>query len=111
MTENHFAGAGWSSNDFSVVVHGMSDNAYFPTVFIGNSLKEDTERLKEDMINLGRSLKAAHPDVAAVVCECTNFVPFNHALQQILNVPVFDIVTLVHMVCEASIRLEYRGFL
>jgi hypothetical protein len=89
----------------------MPDNAYFPTVFIGNSLKADTERLKADMVDLGRSLMAAHSDVGAVVCECTNFVPFNHTLQEIVKVPVFDIVTLVHMVCDASIRKEFMGFL
>jgi Asp/Glu/hydantoin racemase len=111
MTENHFSGAGWSSNDINVVVHGMPEDAYFPTVFIGNSLKADTERLKADMVGLGKSLKAKHPDVGAVVCECTNFVPFNPSLQAVVGVPVFDIVTLVHSVCDASIRNEYTGFL
>lgn len=111
MTENHFQGAGWSSKEIPVVVHGMPENAYFPTVFIGNSPEADIERLEADMKALGRSLIEAHPDVRAVVCECTNFVPFNRALQEVVKVPVFDIVTLVHSVCEASVRKGFNGFI
>ncbi len=111
MTENHFTGAGWSSKEIPIVVHGMPKEAYFPTVFIGNSALADIDRLETDMAELGNSLIQTHPDVGAVVCECTNFVPFNHMLQQIVNVPVFDIVTLVHSVCEASIRERFTGFL
>lgn len=111
MTENHFRGAGWSSKEISVVVHGMSEDAYFPTVFIGNSREADIDRLTADMAATGESLVRAHPDVGAVVCECTNFVPFNRTLQQIVKVPVFDIVTLVHSVCEASVRQRFDGFM
>lgn len=111
LTENHFQGAGWSSKEIPVVVHGMPDDAYFPTVFIGNSREADIERLAADMTALGKSLIAAHPDVGAVVCECTNFVPFNRALQDVVKVPVFDIVTLVHSVCDASVRQGFDGFI
>lgn len=111
MTENHFQGAGWSQKNIPVVVHGMPEDAYFPTVFIGNSLEADIDRLTADMRAVGESLIAKHPDVGAVVCECTNFVPFNRALQEVVKVPVFDIVTLVHAVCDASVRKEFHGFL
>lgn len=111
MTENHFSGAGWSSKDIPVVIHGMPDDAYFPTVFIGNSLEADIDRLGADIKALGDTLIEKHPEVGAVVCECTNFVPFNRTLQETVKVPVFDIVTLVHSVCEASVRKGFNGFL
>ena len=111
MTENHFQGAGWSSKDIPVVVHGMPEDAYFPTVFIGNSPEADIDRLEADMKKLGQSLIKKHPDIGAVVCECTNFVPFNHALQEIVEMPVFNIVTLVHSVCDATIRQRFTGFM
>ncbi len=111
MTEHHFQGAGWSSKEIPVVVHGMPEDAYFPTVFIGNSPEADIERLDADISALGKSLVAKHPDIGAVVCECTNFVPFNRTLQEVVKVPVFDIVTLVHSVCDASIRKDYKGFI
>jgi len=111
MTENHFQGAGWSSKAIPVVVHGMPKGAYFPTVFIGNSPSADIERLEGDIRQLGRSLVRKHPDTAAVVCECTNFVPFARALQEEVGVPVFDIVTLVHSVCDAAVRQRFHGFL
>ncbi len=111
LTENHFNGAGWTSSQIPVVVHGMPEDAYFPTVFIGNSPEADFDRLEQEMVELGKTLVLKRPDVGAIVCECTNFVPFNKALQDAMGLPVFDIVTLVHYVCNASIRRTFSGFL
>ena len=38
---------------------------------------------------------AAHPDVEAIVLECTNMPPYAHALRAALRVPVFDVYSLV----------------
>jgi len=111
LTENHFQGAGWSSSQIPVVVQGMPEDAYFPTVFIGNSPEADIGRLEQDMVGLGKTLVREHPDVGAIVCECTNFVPFNKAVQEAVGLPIFDIITLVHYVCGASLYRPFSGFL
>jgi len=51
--------------------------------------------LCEDVVAAARRLCQQHPDVGAIVCECTNMPPFSHAIHAALGIPVFDVVTMV----------------
>lgn len=44
----------------------------------------------------------AHPEVGALVLECTNFVPFSQAIRDATRLPVFDLYTLVMQAYEAT---------
>ena len=55
----------------------------------------DVALAEADILEAGRALVAAHPEVGAVVLECTNMPPHAAALQAALGLPVFDIYTLV----------------
>ena len=60
---------------------------------------------KQDMdVGAGRSrtswtpagaLVARHPDIGAIVLECTNMPPYAHALREVLGLPVYDIYSLI----------------
>ena len=50
---------------------------------------------EQDVLDAGRDLLRRHPEVGAVVLECTNMPPYAAALQDALGVPVFDIYSLV----------------
>ena len=62
------------------------------------------------MVRLARTLVERDPAVGAIVFECTNMPPFADAVQRAVNLPVFDIVTLINMVHEAVTRKPYRGY-
>ncbi len=49
------------------------------------------ERLVEaEVVDAGKRLAAAHPDLGAVVVECTNMPPYSRALRSALRLPVYD---------------------
>jgi Asp/Glu/hydantoin racemase len=50
-----------------------------------------------------------HPEVGAIVLECTNMPPYARAVQQATGLPVFDIVTLTHWVYRAFICPVYAA--
>jgi Asp/Glu/hydantoin racemase len=52
-----------------------------------------------------------HPEMGALVIECTDLTSFAHLIQRKANVPVFDVITLTNMVYEAVIRTEYFGIM
>src|SRR6266851_1423681 len=41
------------------------------------------------------SVQTRHPDLGAVVLECTNMAPYSRALREYLGTPVFDIVSFI----------------
>ena len=102
LTERHFAGAGFSASSTPVVVRAFDEDAVFPHVFIGNRLEADADELTREMVALARALVDEHPDVGAIVCECTNFVPFSQAMREATGLPVYDLHTLVTGVMTAT---------
>jgi maleate cis-trans isomerase len=59
------------------------------------------------MVHVARNLVYEHPEVDALVLECTNMPAYARAVQQATHLPVFDIVTLTHWVSQAFVRPAY----
>ena len=53
------------------------------------------EKSRLDLLDAGRSLLDRHPEVSAIVLECTNMVPYAADLRRALGVPVFSIYSFV----------------
>jgi Asp/Glu/hydantoin racemase len=54
----------------------------------------DVAAAQQDILDAGRALVAAHPEVGAIVLECTNMPPYAAALQAELGLPVHDVISL-----------------
>ncbi len=55
----------------------------------------DVALAEQDILDAGRDLMARHPDVGAIVLECTNMPPYAAALRDAVQVPVYDIYSMV----------------
>ena len=71
----------------------------------------DVDKSKADLVKVATKLVSDNPDVGAVVLECTNMMPYAAAIQEEIDLPVFDIYTLVNMVHQALVRKEFRGYM
>ena len=58
---------------------------------------DDLDAAREVMPQGGaaRDLVARHPEVGAIVLECTNMPPYAAAVQQATGLPVYDIYSLI----------------
>jgi hypothetical protein len=107
LTPRHLAAIG--AGDVPVCVTGLESSTEFREVMLeGRRVELDVERLEADVLHQVRELARANPDLGALVIECTDLVPFAHAIQQRLGLPVFDIVTLTNMVHATLTRHAYR---
>jgi hypothetical protein len=50
----------------------------------------DLARVRGEAVGAARALLRRHPDVAALVLECTNLPPYSSAIRQACGVPVYD---------------------
>ena len=55
----------------------------------------DLELAEQDVLAAGRGLLARHPEVAAIVLECTNLPPYAAALQAATGLPVYDSYSMI----------------
>ncbi|MER8492620.1 hypothetical protein NKH53_31100 [Mesorhizobium australicum] len=72
MTENHFACAGWSSTNISVVTAGIEGTESW-VEFAEPVPQIDVAMLIDNVRSAARKLLNANPDIGAFVVECTAF--------------------------------------
>ena len=100
LKAEHFAGAGIAP-DMKVVVAGMETEKEFTRVLLDDLLTLDVDAARAEHLTVARRMLVAHPEVGAIVLECTNMPPYRADIQMATGLPVFDITTLVRMVHEA----------
>lgn len=108
LGEKHFAGAGIAH--VPKVVIGLEDT-FFLDAFNSPDGSYDTDDLRREMVAHAKKLTAQHPEIGALVFECTNMPPFAAAVQEATGLPVFDYTTLANYVYSALIRRPFHGFL
>jgi hypothetical protein len=75
---------------------GTEDGREFFRVLIrGEKQDMDIALAAADILQAGRTLVASHPDIGAIVLECTNMPPYAFALREVLGLPVYDIYSLI----------------
>lgn len=100
LTPADFAGAGITA-EIPLAVAGLETEREFSRVLLGNQLVLDVEIARREHVRVARQLCAEHPEVGAIVLECTNMPPYRADIQAATGLPVFDIVHLVQMVHTA----------
>ncbi len=106
LTDRHLAGAG--IRDIPLIIMGMEDAEEFTGAFIEGKPSLDPEKVRKEMVDAAQRLVHAHPDIGALVLECTNMPPYAQAVQAVMKIPVFDVVTLVRLV-HASLERQTFG--
>ncbi|HKB23758.1 MAG TPA: aspartate/glutamate racemase family protein [Methylomirabilota bacterium] len=93
----HLEGAG-IGRDIPLAVAGMETEKEFTRVLLGDELVLDVDLAREEHVRVARRLVAEHPDIGALVLECTNMPPYAADIQRETGRPVFDVVSLVTLV-------------
>ena len=106
LTPRHLAAAGVP---LDIPVRGTEGGKEFFRVLIGAEKQDlDVALAQADILEAGRALVAAHPEVGAIVLECTNMPPYASALRAATGRPVFDIFSLVSWL-HAGLRPHMFG--
>jgi len=100
LQAEHLAGAGIGP-DIPLAVAGMEGEKEFTRVMLGDELELDVDLAREEHIRVARRLITEHPDIGAIVLECTNMPPYAADIQRETGRAVFDIISLVRMAHEA----------
>lgn len=96
LTPAHLRAAGVGA-DVPLAVVGMETEKEFTRALLDNELELDVDVAREEHIRVARRLVADHPDIGAIVLECTNMPPYTADIQRETGRPVFDVLSLVTM--------------
>ncbi|RLE13533.1 aspartate/glutamate racemase family protein [Candidatus Aerophobetes bacterium] len=109
LTEKHLSAVG--ADGIPMVIMGTEDGEEFTKVMLEDKLIYDIEKAKSDLITVAERLVTQHPEIGAIVLECTNMPPFAKFIQDKTGLPVFDIYTLTNMVYHTIVRKEFTGYM
>jgi hypothetical protein len=92
LTREHLIAA---DADPETPVVGTDGGSEFTRAILGDEIRLDVAAAERDILDAGDALLARHPEIGAVVLECTNMVPYARALRDRLRLPVFSIWSFV----------------
>lgn len=96
--------AGYGLTEERIVLQGMEDSPAFYPAFWGGQDCFDYEAVETDIRNATEKLLQRAPEIGAIICEGASLAPFAPMVNRLAGVPVFDIVTLIHLVASGILR-------
>ena len=115
LTDTHLERVGiqLGSNYF---VNGAQDDYSchaFDTLWDKNVRPEqpwsDYASAEKSMIEIAKDMKAKHPEMGALMLECTGMQPFARAIQREIDMPVYSWGTLLDYAYATSVHRDYYG--
>ena len=68
---------------------------FFRVLIKGESEEMDVALAEQDVVSAGEALVSQHPEVGAIVLECTNMPPYAAALKAAVGLPIYDIYSMI----------------
>ncbi|GGX59756.1 hypothetical protein GCM10007385_31230 [Tateyamaria omphalii] len=90
LTEAHLEAAGLA---VGTPVVGTGVGSHFTTRILDDAAEIDFEQARADNIAAAVKLVSDHPEVGAILLECTNMVPYAADIRRVTGRPVFSIYT------------------
>ncbi|MEO0362743.1 MAG: aspartate/glutamate racemase family protein [Pseudomonadota bacterium] len=90
LTDAHLAAAGAPEG---TPVAGVAPGCEFQRVILNDEERLDVARAEADMVEAATAFQAAHPELGAILFECTNMPPYKRAVAAATGLPVYSIET------------------
>jgi hypothetical protein len=87
--------------EVSVAIAGL-EGTEFSRVILEDRPRLDVEAARREHVRAAEGLCRAHPEVGALVLECTNMPPYRDAIRRATGRPVFDLVRLLTLLRAAA---------
>ncbi len=106
LLPRHLAAAG--VDEARTVICGMETRPHFCGVVIEGTVRPRADEMRRDAISAVSDMLLKHPDVGAVLLECSNLAAFGRDIADAFGLPVFDMNTAAQFLWDALERPCYR---
>lgn len=66
---------------------------------------------REEIVAAAKQMVAANPDIGAILLECSDMPPYAAYIQEAVQLPVFDFITLIKWLHNATTQKPYAGWM
>ena len=95
-----------------VVIAGLEKSSEFYATHMGGPKEDlDVDLLRSEVVEIALCLTASHPQMGALLLECTTLPSFSLDVQEATGLPVFDYICFINMLYQAVVQKRYHGIL
>ena len=69
----------------------------------------DVEAVEHEVVEAALQVQEEHPDVGALLLECSDLPPYSAAVQAATGLPVFDWIGFINYVHQGVVAQAYTG--
>lgn len=109
ITETHLRAVGVSET-MPIKITGMENHPHFYGAFVPETGILDFETAEREVVEVAKELVAEDDKVKAILLECSNLPPYAAAVQEAVNLPVYDFITMINYVFSTLVRRRFDGF-
>jgi len=115
MTDRHLQAVGIQPGTNYIVGGAMDEGGCFEFEHLWIEDKRTDppgafyDKAEREFIASATRFYRAHPNMGAMVLECTGFPPFGRALQREIDIPIFDWGTLLDYAYSVVVHRDYYG--
>jgi Asp/Glu/hydantoin racemase len=99
------------SDQSNLVIGGLEDQRHFYQFAIEETGSLDAEAVEDEVVGVARRMAAEDPRIRAILLECSLLPPYGAAVQEAVDLPVFDYITMINFVFSALVKQRYTGFI
>jgi aspartate/glutamate racemase len=97
--------------DIPVIIAGMENQPEFFSAVLEEKGTLDSDKVQDEVVSVAKNLVKDHPDIGAMVLECSDLPPYAHAVQAAVKRPVFDFFTMIQYIHTSLVRTPFTGFM
>lgn len=94
-----------------VYIKGLEDKKNFHDAAIIDVGVLDSEKVEAEVVAAAKEMVEDDPQVKSIVLECSMLPPYGAAIQEAVNLPVYDFVTMIDYVFSAVVKKRFTGFM
>ncbi|OQY19717.1 MAG: hypothetical protein B6I34_09300 [Anaerolineaceae bacterium 4572_32.1] len=109
VTERHLRAVGIDES-MPVKIVGMENQPNFCDAILNEKGVLDFDKVEQEVVQVAERLVSEEAKVKAILLECSNLPPYAAAVQEAVNLPVYDFITMINHVFSAVVRKRFDGF-
>ena len=92
-----------------IVFRGLEDKPEFRRTVLDECGTLDADLVEQEVVDAALEVQAEHPELGAILLECSDLPPYSAAVQAATGLPVFDWIGFINYVHQAVDAKPYTG--
>ncbi len=92
-----------------LVIRGMQDEPEFKAAVMEDRGTLDSDLITEETARIAETMLAEHPDMGAILLECSMLPPYAKAVQDAVGLPVYDFISAIDYMEAGTRQRSYTG--